>query len=110
MISETSEELITTVPTSATKTSNQCLKPRKLNTRTFDLLWWRDSRRENILKKEEIQKKKEDLIDIKIIESKAKNSLPHKTSFDFFKNIKKHMQIKKLTRKSKQRVSTLKFV
>ncbi|XP_043784006.1 suppressor of cytokine signaling 4-like [Apis laboriosa] len=103
MISQTSEEFIMTAPTNTTKISNQDLKPQKLNARTFDFLWWRDSRRKNVLKKEENQKKKEDLIEVKIIESKAKNTFFHKTSFDFFKNIKKHMQIKKLTHKSKQR-------
>lgn len=94
-----------TAPTNTTKISNQDLKPQKLNDRTFDFLWWRDSRRKNVLKKEENQKKKEDLIEVKIIESKTKSTFFHKTSFDFFKNIKKHIQIKKLTHKSKQRVS-----
>ncbi|XP_043586111.1 uncharacterized protein LOC122569313 isoform X1 [Bombus pyrosoma] len=107
MISQTSEEFITTAPTCASKTSNQSLKPRKLNGRTFDFLWWRDSRRENVSKKEENQKKKEDLIEVKVKtnenDSKTKSTLSSKTSFEFFKNIKKHMQIRKLTHKSKQR-------
>ncbi|XP_012238216.1 uncharacterized protein LOC100747667 isoform X1 [Bombus impatiens] len=107
MISQMSEEFITTAPTCTAKTSNQSLKPRKLNGRTFDFLWWRDSRRENVSKKEENQKKKEDLIEVKVKtnenECKTKNTLSSKTSFEFFKNIKKHMQIRKLTHKSKQR-------
>lgn len=113
MISQTSEEFITTAPTCAAKTSNQSLKPRKLNGRTFDFLWWLDSRRENVSKKEENQKKKEDLIEVKVKtnenDSKTKSTLSSKTSFEFFKNIKKHMQIRKLTHKSKKRVSTHKF-
>ncbi|XP_033183967.1 uncharacterized protein LOC117153740 isoform X1 [Bombus vancouverensis nearcticus] len=107
MISQMSEEFVTTAPTCTAKTSNQSLKPRKLNGRTFDFLWWRDSRRENVSKKEENQKKKEDLIEVKVKtnenDSKTKNTLSSKTSFEFFKNIKKHMQIRKLTHKSKQR-------
>lgn len=103
MISETSEELITTAPASAASRGS---KVRKLNSRTFDFLWKRDSRRENILKKEEIPKNtKEDLVEIKIVDGKAKNVPPNK-SLDFFKNIKKHVQVKKLTiRRSKRRVS-----
>ncbi|KOC63154.1 Suppressor of cytokine signaling 6 [Habropoda laboriosa] len=108
MINQTSEELITTAPASAAKPSNQNSKPQKLKARTFGFLWKRDSQRENALKKEENQKKKEDLVQVKIVESKAKNALSNKTSFQFFKNIKKHMQIKKFTtRKSKQKTKEI---
>ncbi|CAK9803277.1 Suppressor of cytokine signaling 6 [Anthophora plagiata] len=108
MISQTSEELITTAPTSAAKSSNQNSKPQKLNAKTFGFLWKRDSRRENAIKKDENQKKKEDLVQVKIVESKAKNALSSRTSFEFFKNIKKHMQIKNFTaRKSKQKTKEI---
>lgn len=103
MISQTSEEFVTIAPASATKTPKGSWRPRKLNSRTFDFLWWRDSRRENASKKQRCQRKKEDLIEVKIVESKAGNNLGSRTSFDFFKNIKKHMQVKKLTHKSKRR-------
>ena len=99
-----SEETIATAPTSAEKPSNLDEKPRKLSVKTFDFFWKRDSRRENILKKENNQKKK-DLIEGKIIESKTKNAPSNKRSFNVFKGIKRHMQIKKLTiRDSKQKM------
>ena len=99
-----SEETIATAPTSAEKPSNLDEKPRKLSVKTFDFLWKRDSRRENILKKENNQKKK-DLIEGKVIESKTKNAPSNKRSFNVFKGIKRHMQIKKLTiRDSKQKM------
>ncbi|CAL7935844.1 unnamed protein product [Xylocopa violacea] len=104
MISLTSEEVITTAPGSATKTSNQSSIPQKLNARMFDFLWWRDSRRRNdVLKKKKNKTKKEDLIEVKIVESNAKNSFSTKTTFDFFKNIKRHMQFKQRPHRSKQK-------
>ncbi|XP_003702060.2 uncharacterized protein LOC100874699 [Megachile rotundata] len=105
MINQMSEETITTAHTSAEKTPNQDSKSRKVGVKTFDFLWKRDSRRENILKKDSNQKKKEDSIEVKVIESKTKNVLPNKRSFNFFKDIKKYMQSKKLTiRDSKQKI------
>ncbi|KAK9298094.1 hypothetical protein QLX08_008422 [Tetragonisca angustula] len=103
MISETSEEFVTIAPASAARTPKGSWRPRKLNGRTFDFLWWRDSRRKNASKKQGCQRKKEDLTEVKIVESKARNNLGSRTSFDFFKNIKRHMQVKKLTHKSKRR-------
>ncbi|XP_034176277.1 uncharacterized protein LOC117602408 isoform X2 [Osmia lignaria lignaria] len=106
MINQMSEETIATAPTSAEKPSNLDTKPRKLSVKTFDFLWKRDSRRENILKKENNQKKK-DLIEGKVIESKTKNAPSNKRSFNVFKGIKRHMQIKKLTiHDSKQKNDT----
>lgn len=105
MISQTSEEFVTIAPASVARTPKESWRPRKLNGRTFDFLWWRDSRRENVSKKQGCQRKKEDLTEVKIVESKARNNLATRTSFDFFKNIKRHMQVKKLTHKSKRRVS-----
>ncbi|CAL7935843.1 unnamed protein product [Xylocopa violacea] len=108
MISLTSEEVITTAPGSATKTSNQSSIPQKLNARMFDFLWWRDSRRRNdVLKKKKNKTKKEDLIEVKIVESNAKNSFSTKTTFDFFKNIKRHMQFKQRPHRSKQKVKEI---
>lgn len=110
MINQMSEETIATAPTSAEKPSNLDSKPRKLSVKTFDFLWKRDSRRENTLKKENNQKKK-DLIEGNVIESKTKNAPSNKRSFNVFKGIKKHMQIKKLTiRDSKQKVSIWKLL
>lgn len=107
MISQTSEELITAAPPDVEKRPKQGLKPRKLSARTFDFLWRRDSRRKNVPENEE---KKEDLIEVRIVECNVNNVLPTKTSFNFFKNIKKHMQAKKLTIcKSKRKVSIQRF-
>ncbi|XP_076763939.1 uncharacterized protein LOC143431242 [Xylocopa sonorina] len=108
MINLTSEEVITTAPGSAAKTSNQSSIPQKLNARMFDFLWWRDSRRKNdVLKKKKNRMKKEDLIEVKIVESKKKNSFSNKATFDFFKNIKKHMQFKQRPHRSKQKMKEI---
>ncbi|XP_043520918.1 uncharacterized protein LOC122534392 isoform X2 [Frieseomelitta varia] len=103
MISQTSEDFVTIAPASAARTPKRSWRPRKLNGRTFDFLWWRDSRRKNASKKQGCQRKKEELTEVKIVESKARNNLGSRTSFEFFKNIKRHMQVKKLTHKSKRR-------
>ncbi|CAD1475580.1 unnamed protein product [Heterotrigona itama] len=103
MINQTSEEFVTIAPASVARTPKGNWRPRKLNGRTFDFLWWRDSRRENASKKQGYQRKKEDLTEVKIVESKARNNLATRTSFDFFKNIKRHIQVKKLTHKSKRK-------
>ncbi|XP_076225553.1 uncharacterized protein LOC116424947 isoform X2 [Nomia melanderi] len=90
MLNQTSEELIVSAPPGAEKTPKQSLKPRKLTTRTFDFLWRRNSRREDI-------QKKEDVLEVKIVECNVNNTVPRKTSFSFFKNIKNHIQIRKLS-------------
>ncbi|XP_076623023.1 uncharacterized protein LOC143342729 isoform X1 [Colletes latitarsis] len=94
MISQTSEELITAAPPGAEKRPKQVSKPRKLSTRTFDFLWRRNSRRKCASENEE---KEDDFVEVRIVECNVNNVLPSKTSFSFFKNIKKHMQVKKLT-------------
>lgn len=99
MLNQTSEELIVSAPPGTEKTPKQSLKPRKLTTRTFDFLWRRNSRREDI-------QKKEDALEVKIVECNVNNTVPRKTSFSFFKNIKNHIQIKKLSVcKEKEKVS-----
>ncbi|XP_017885914.1 suppressor of cytokine signaling 5 [Ceratina calcarata] len=90
MISQTSEEVITSAATSATRTSNQDTKSRKLNANALNLFWWRDSQRE----------KKEDLVEVTIVKRKTRDAFSNRMS-DFFKNIKKHVRIRK--RKSQQR-------
>ncbi|XP_076286021.1 uncharacterized protein LOC143211851 [Lasioglossum baleicum] len=96
MLNQTSEEQIVAAPPGAEKTPKQVLKPRKLITRTFDFLWRRKSRRASVIKREDV--------DIRIVECNINNTVPRKTSFSFFKNIKDHMQTKKLSEcKSKQK-------
>ncbi|XP_033340773.2 uncharacterized protein LOC117228857 [Megalopta genalis] len=90
MLNQMSEEQIVAAPSGAERTPKQVLKPRKLITRTFDFLWRRNSRRDSI-------KKEEDAVDIRIVECNINNTVPRKTSFSFFKNIKDHVHIKKLT-------------
>ncbi|XP_043248789.1 suppressor of cytokine signaling 6 [Colletes gigas] len=94
MISQTSEELITAAPPGAKKRPKQGTKPRKLSARTFDFLWRRNSRRRCGSENEE---KKDDFVEVRIVECNVNNVLPSKTSFSFIKNMKKHMQVKKLT-------------
>ncbi|XP_076248609.1 uncharacterized protein LOC143188296 [Calliopsis andreniformis] len=103
MISQT-EELVVAAPPGAEKKPKQDSKPRRLSARTFDFFRRGDSRRENAVRKEENQQRREDLVKLRIVDCKTNNTLPTKTSFNFFKNIKKHMQIRKLAiRKSKRR-------
>ncbi|KZC04978.1 Suppressor of cytokine signaling 6 [Dufourea novaeangliae] len=94
MISQTSEELIVAAPPGVEKTSKQDLRPRKLSGRTFDFLRRRNSRRETTPRK---KVEREDVVDVRIVECNVNNAVPTKMSFNFFKNIKKHMQFKKLT-------------
>ncbi|XP_076679278.1 uncharacterized protein LOC143374749 [Andrena cerasifolii] len=106
MISQTSEDLTTATPPGPGKPPKQSPKPRKVAARTFDFLWRGDSRRGSALKTEEGQQRREDLVEVRIVDCKAKNALPSKTSFNFFKNIKRHMQARKLAIcKPKQKVN-----
>ncbi|XP_078042070.1 uncharacterized protein LOC144472653 [Augochlora pura] len=90
MLNQTSEEQIVAAPSGAEKTPKQSLKPRKLITRTLDFLCRRNSRRDSV-------KQEKDAIDIRIVKCNINNTVPRKTSFSFFKNIKEHKHIKKLT-------------
>lgn len=109
MISQTSEELTIAASPGAEK-SKQDSKSGRSNVRAFDFFRRSDSRRENAVKKEETQQKREDLVEVRIVDCKVKNDLPTRTSFSFFKNIKKHMQVRKLAiRKSKRKVSIRRY-
>lgn len=90
MISQTSEEVITSAATSATRISKRDAKSRKPNANALNFFWWRDSQRE----------KKEDPVEVTIVDSRSRDALPNRMS-DFFKNIKERVRIRK--RKSKQR-------
>ncbi|XP_053970471.1 phosphatidylinositol 3-kinase regulatory subunit alpha isoform X1 [Hylaeus volcanicus] len=94
MIGQTSEELITPATPSAEKNSKGDSKQRKSSARGFNFPWRRDSQHENAPENDE---KKEDLVDVRVVECNANNVLPSKMSFNFFKNIKKYIQAKKLT-------------
>lgn len=111
MISQTSDESIASAPPGADKDAGdkrQAVPRRKFS--AFSFFWKRDTigRNGNQTRREENQWKRDDLIDARIVDSKLKNGPENKMSFEFFRNIKKHMHFKGLNVcKSKQKMKEI---